>query len=81
MNEHVQQTVIEPSSILGRMAPLTHLKDLRLRAAMSQADLGKKAGVARTTITRLEQGDPNVLPSTLRKLAQALKVKPTDLID
>jgi len=63
------------------MTPLTHLKDLRLRAALSQADLGKKAGVARTTITRLEQGDPNVLPSTLRKLAQALKVKPTDLID
>jgi len=62
------------------MPTLTRLKELRQRAALSQADLGKKAGVARTTILRLEQGEPNVLPSTLRKLASALKVKPADLI-
>jgi len=58
---------------------LTRLRDLRLRAAMSQADLAKRSNVARTTIVRLEQGDPNVLPSTLRKLAKALRVKPTYL--
>lgn len=72
-------TLIGLSSILERMPSLTRLKELRLRAALSQADLGKKAGVARTTVTRLEQGDENVLPSTLRKLAAALRVKPTDL--
>lgn len=77
---HSRLTVIGRSSILERMPSLTRLKELRLRAALSQADLSKKAGVARTTVMRLEQGDPNVLPSTLRKLASALKVKPADLL-
>jgi transcriptional regulator with XRE-family HTH domain len=58
---------------------LTQLRELRTRAALSQRDLAKKAGLAQTTIVRLEQGDPNVLPSTLRKLAKALRVRPTDL--
>ena len=66
-------------TILGQMPRLARLRELRLRAAMSQADLAEKAGVARTTVIRLEQGDPNVQPSTLRKLARALRVKPTDL--
>jgi DNA-binding XRE family transcriptional regulator len=61
------------------MPRLTRLRALRLRAALTQADLAERAGVARTTIVRLEQGDPNVLPTTLRKLARALRVKPTDL--
>ena len=76
---HSRLTVSEPSSILERMPSLTRLKELRLRAALTQAELGEKAGVGRTTILRLEQGDPNVLPSTLRKLANALKVKPSKL--
>jgi DNA-binding XRE family transcriptional regulator len=59
--------------------PLIRLRELRLEAALSQADLAERAGVARTTIVRLEAGDPNVLPSTLRKLARALRCKPTDL--
>lgn len=61
------------------MPRLIRLRELRLRAALTQLELAERAGVARTTIVRLEQGDPNVLPTTLRKLARALKVKPTDL--
>jgi DNA-binding XRE family transcriptional regulator len=61
------------------MAALTRLRELRLDAALSQEDLAKKARVARTTIVRLEKGDPNVLPSTRRKLARALRVKPAEL--
>jgi DNA-binding XRE family transcriptional regulator len=62
------------------LAPvLIHLRDMRIRAALSQRDLAKKAGVAHTTIVRLEGGNPNVTPLTLRKLARALDVKPTDL--
>jgi transcriptional regulator with XRE-family HTH domain len=60
---------------------LTRLRETRQRAALSQADLAERAGVARTTIIRLEAGDPNVLPSTLRKLARALRVRPRDLMD
>ena len=67
------------STTVQLMPPLVRLRDLRLRAALTQIDLAERAGVSRATIIRLEQGDPNVLPTTLRKLARALKVKPTDL--
>ena len=71
-----------PSAIVPGVVPaLTNLRELRMRAALSQRDLAKKAGLTHTTIVRLEAGNPNVLPSTLRKLAQALRVKPTELID
>jgi DNA-binding XRE family transcriptional regulator len=60
---------------------LPNLKELRVRAALSQRDLAKLAGVAHTTIVRLEAGDPNVLPSTTRKIARALHVKPAELMD
>lgn len=69
------------STIVGHVPRLTRLRDARLRAALTQAELAERAGVARTTIIRLEAGDPNVLPPTLRKLARALKVKPSALLD
>ena len=77
-------TVSEPepdahATTMGPLPNLVRLRDLRMRAALSQADLAERAGVARTTIIRLEQGDPNVNPSTLRKIARALRVKPTEL--
>jgi DNA-binding XRE family transcriptional regulator len=72
-------TLNTDSSIVGHMPRLIRLRALRLRAALTQADLAERAKVARTTIVRLEAGDPNVLPTTLRKLAKALRVKPTDL--
>jgi len=74
------ETAGVPSATVIPVPALANLKALRVRAALSQRDLAKKAGVAHTTIVRLEGGDPNVLPSTLRKLAAALKVKPAELI-
>lgn len=73
------ETSIRRSYNLARMAPLSRLRDLRLNAALSQDDLAKLAGVTRTTIIRLEQGEPNPIPSTVRKLAEALNVKPQAL--
>jgi len=69
----------ELSTVEQFMPRLIRLRELRLRRALTQADLAELAGVARTTIVRLEKGDPNVLPTTLRRLAKALRVKPTDL--
>lgn len=57
------------------------LRDLRIRAGLTQIDLADRSGVARTTIIRLEGGDPHPHPSTLKKLARALKVKPPELWD
>lgn len=67
------------SSTVEHVPRLTRLRELRLRAALTQAELAERAQVARTTIVRLEAGDPNVLPTTLRRLARALRCKPTDL--
>jgi len=80
LESHRGATAGVPSAIVTSVPALANLKELRVRAALSQRDLAKAAGVAHTTIVRLEGGDPNVLPSTLRKLAKALRVKPTELI-
>ena len=61
------------------MPRLTRLRQLRLRAALTQAELADRAHLTRTTIVRLEAGDPNALPPTIRRLARVLRVKPTDL--
>lgn len=60
---------------------MPRLRELRLDAALSQTDLAEQSGVSRTTITRIETGDSPkpILPSTIRKLAEALHVKPVDL--
>jgi DNA-binding XRE family transcriptional regulator len=79
MPQHCDATAVIHSATVMTMPALTRLRTLRLEAAYSQEDLAKRSGVSRTTIIRLEGGDPNVLPSTLGKLAKALKVKPTEL--
>jgi len=54
------------------------LRDVRHRLALSQEELADKSGVARSTIIKLEAGR-EAWPSTVRKLAQALGVKPAEL--
>ena len=58
---------------------LPGLKATRLRRAMTQAELARAAGVAMGTVARLETGSP-AAPSTLRKLADALRVEPDALL-
>lgn len=57
---------------------LPRLRWWRLQAALSQRALAKKAGVAASTIARIELG-ADVYPSTMGKLAAALGCKPMDL--
>ncbi len=78
------RTLSEPlthinSSTVAHVPRLTRLKELRLRAAMTQLELAERAGIARTTVVRLERGNPDALPPTIRKLARVLHVKPTEL--
>lgn len=63
------------------MQQLTRLRELRVRAGLTQIDLADRSAVARTTISRLEGGNPNASPTTLRKLARALRVKPYHLYE
>jgi transcriptional regulator with XRE-family HTH domain len=58
--------------MFGQMPVLGRLRELRIRAGLTQAELADKARVARTTVIRLERGNPNAEPTTLRRLARAL---------
>ena len=56
------------------------LRRLRREAALSQRELADRAGTTQETISRLERGHHAARGSTLRKLAEALGVKPKDLM-
>ena len=53
----------------------------RRRAAMSQEELGSLAGLHRTEIGMLEHGTRLARVDTLMKLAGALAVSPTELLE
>ena len=61
------------------MPTLGKLRALREERALSQRDLATAAGVTQQTIVRAEQGAQEPTPSTIRKLAAALRVKPSAL--
>ena len=56
------------------------LRVLRMRAVMSQEQLADRSGVARDTISKLETGQRRAYPSTIRKLALGLDVRPQMLM-
>ena len=57
------------------------LKDLRLKRAMSQRKLADAAGVSQRAIVDLETDRREPHPSTLGKLAEALGVEPSELLE
>jgi transcriptional regulator with XRE-family HTH domain len=56
------------------------LRAARRRKLLSAAELGRRAGVAESTILRIERGQ-GALPATVRKLAEALEVDPGELVE
>jgi HTH-type transcriptional regulator, competence development regulator len=63
-----------------RSTPLPALTQHRRRRGLTQRQLGRLAGVAHTTVQRLESLDRGAYPQTLRKLAVALGVEPKALV-
>jgi len=63
------------------MVKLTRLRAVRERAALTQRELAAKAGVTYVQISRIERGAAEPYPGTVRKLATALGVAPTDLME
>lgn len=55
---------------------LSHLKEFRQRAVLSQQQLSERSGVARDTISKLENGQRQAYPATVHKLAAGLNVEP-----
>ena len=56
------------------------VKKLRTAAGVSLERLAEQTGLAKTTITRIEQGHVSPTVSTLQRIARALKVKVRALI-
>jgi transcriptional regulator with XRE-family HTH domain len=64
----------------SRSTSLPGLAAHRRKRSLTQRQLGELAGVAHTTVQRLETLSRGAYPQTLRKLAFALRVEPRDLI-
>ena len=64
----------------SRSTSLPGLATHRPRQGLTQRQLGELAGVAHTTVQRLESLSRGAYPKTLRKLALALGVEPADLV-
>ncbi len=56
------------------------IKSLRRQRVLTIRELAEKAGVSKTTISNIENGQAEAYPSTIRKLARALGVEPRDLL-
>jgi transcriptional regulator with XRE-family HTH domain len=56
------------------------LRELRRRRMLSLRELGERSGVAFDNINKLENERRDAQPRTVRKLARALGVEPTELM-
>lgn len=56
------------------------LRSLRKERLLTQVELSRMTGVAQDSISSLETGKREAHPGTIRKLAEALGVKPTELL-
>jgi len=80
---HVEQTVrrvLRARSSRGVLVSHARLRQLRQQRVLTQDELAEHAGVARSTVLKLERDDQEARPSTIRKLARVLGVKPEDLL-
>ena len=57
------------------------VRELRLKKDISQERLGEMAGLHRTYIGMIERAEKNITLVNLEKVARALGVKPSSLID
>jgi transcriptional regulator with XRE-family HTH domain len=64
----------------SRSTPLPGLATHRRRRGLTQRQLGELAGVAHTTVQRLESLSRGAYPQTMQKLATALGVSPEELL-
>jgi transcriptional regulator with XRE-family HTH domain len=56
------------------------LKELRRERVLSLRELEERSGVSYNTIWRIEDGRQGAHPRTIRRLAEALGVQPSELI-
>lgn len=62
------------------MALQDNIRIIREQKALSQRELAKLACINTATVCRIETGQHRPYPSTIRKIAQALEVRPEELL-
>jgi transcriptional regulator with XRE-family HTH domain len=63
------------------MSPIRlRVREERQRRGWSQAELGRRAGVAASVINRAERGETSISLGNLEKIARALRVRPAALL-
>lgn len=56
------------------------VREHRAAAGLTQAELAEKCGLHRTFVGSVERGERNLALLSLRRIAQALRVTPAELI-
>lgn len=59
----------------------TRLREARERLGLTQEDVAQRSGVHASEISRMEAGKRDPKISTLERLAEAVEVKPGQLLD
>ena len=63
------------------MSTGARIRDARRRRVLTQKELAELAGLPRVTLVRIETDRQRPRPSTLRRLAKALGLKPQELLE
>ncbi len=56
------------------------LREIRTKRLLTQDELAEKAGVSQSTIANIERNNAEPQFRTIRKLAKALDIDPTELL-
>jgi transcriptional regulator with XRE-family HTH domain len=59
---------------------VARLRELRRQRVLSMRELEERSGVSYNTIWRLENGLTGAQPRTIRRLAEALRTDPAELV-
>jgi len=59
----------------------TNLREARERLGLTQEQVAQRCGVHATEVSRIDGGKRDPQVSTVRRLAEAVKVKPARLLD
>jgi transcriptional regulator with XRE-family HTH domain len=57
-----------------------HLRSHRFHAGLSLDELGRRAAIERSKLSRAERGYVRLRPDEVRRVARALRVRITDLL-
>lgn len=66
---------------LGVGALGSNLRDARKKLGLTQEQVAERSGVHPTEVSRIEAGKRDPRVSTLKRLAEAVEVKPGQLVD